>query len=113
MGLVQGAPRETQALDIISGRHTACGRAWQSPQGLPWTLACPHPAQRPLGAMAAHAATLKDEQFGHGLPEHGEAALRAEAEAGGGDFKLQPHPTIPRSDKPLLLIVLDGLGVSK
>lgn len=61
--------------------------------------------------MAAHRATLTDEQFGQGLPEHGEAALRNEAESGA--FQLRPHPTIPRSNKPLLLIVLDGLGVSK
>ncbi|PRW33685.1 2,3-bisphosphoglycerate-independent phosphoglycerate mutase isoform B [Chlorella sorokiniana] len=61
----------------------------------------------------AHRATLTDQQFGQGRAEHGEEALRAEA--AGGDFKLQPHPDIPRvsTDKPLLVIVLDGLGESK
>lgn len=49
---------------------------------------------------------LTDEQAGHGLPEHSEEALREELEQ--GDFRLKPHPTIPRCDAPLLLIVLDG-----
>lgn len=63
------------------------------------------------GQAGAHGATLTDEQAGKGLPGHDEAALREEAAR--GDFQLAPHPAIPRSDKPLLLIVLDGLGVSK
>ncbi|KAI7842857.1 hypothetical protein COHA_003475 [Chlorella ohadii] len=56
----------------------------------------------------AHRSTLTDQQFGQGHAEHSEEALRAEAAA--GDFKLQPHPDIPRvsTDKPLLVIVLDG-----
>lgn len=58
-----------------------------------------------------HRSTLADEQFGQGLPEHSEAALREEAAA--GDFRLAPHPTITRIGKPLLLIVMDGLGESK
>lgn len=29
------------------------------------------------------------------------------------DLKLKPHPTIPRTDKPLLVIVLDGWGESR
>ncbi|GAB4815975.1 hypothetical protein N2152v2_003021 [Parachlorella kessleri] len=33
--------------------------------------------------------------------------------ATNGSFKLQPHPTISPSDKPLLCIVLDGWGESK
>jgi hypothetical protein len=59
----------------------------------------------------AHASTLTDEQYGQKLHEHSEEALRAEAAQGG--FTLPAHPTIPRSNKPLLLIVLDGLGESK
>lgn len=57
-------------------------------------------------------ATLNDAQAGQRLPEHGEEALRAEAAA--ADFSLTPHPVIGRVDgaHPLLLIVLDGLGVS-
>lgn len=59
----------------------------------------------------AHTSTLKDEQYGQKLQEHSEEALRAEGAQGG--FRLPAHPTIPRSDKPLLLIVLDGLGESR
>ena len=28
----------------------------------------------------------------------------------GADFKLQPHPTIPETDKPVLVVVIDGWG---
>lgn len=30
--------------------------------------------------------------------------------ASSDEFKLRPHPSIPRSDKPLLICVLDGWG---
>ncbi|KAI3425198.1 hypothetical protein D9Q98_008967 [Chlorella vulgaris] len=56
-------------------------------------------------------AHITDDQFGHKLPEHSEEALRAEAAS--AVFHLPQHPSIARCDKPLLLIVLDGLGESK
>ena len=60
-----------------------------------------------------HRATLTDEQFGQGLPEHGQESFRRDLEAQPQEFRLAPHPSIPRSGKPLLIIVLDGLGESK
>lgn len=65
-----------------------------------------------MATAAPHLANITDEQAGKGLPEHSEEALRAEA-AAEGTFRLEPHPDIPRCDKPLLLIVLDGLGESE
>ena len=31
----------------------------------------------------------------------------------GESFKLEPHPTIPKPDKPLLVCILDGWGESE
>ncbi|KAL4419791.1 hypothetical protein ABPG75_006889 [Micractinium tetrahymenae] len=55
--------------------------------------------------QGGHQATLRDEQFGQRLPEH--------AAEGAEIFRLAPHPTIPRCQAPLVVIVLDGLGESK
>ena len=56
------------------------------------------------GQEGARRATLTDEQFGQGLPEHEAAAAQT--------FTLEPLPAL-RTDKPLLIIVLDGLGESQ
>ncbi len=55
--------------------------------------------------QGGNRATLRDEQFGQGLAEHSAEAAET--------FRLAPHPTIPRCQAPLLVIVLDGLGQSK
>lgn len=31
----------------------------------------------------------------------------------GVDWKLKPHPTIPQTDKPVLVVVIDGWGEDK
>lgn len=53
--------------------------------------------------QGGHRATLTDEQAGFGLPGHAQEEVAAAVQAEDG-FRLRPlGPSLPRSDKPLLV----------
>ncbi len=44
---------------------------------------------------------------------YGEGKPVTNGRTNGQSFKLEPHPTIPKPDKPLLVCILDGWGESE